>query len=191
MECEKCAIHSCGPCHRLYKSETACCKCVPIPNAECTTVAPTGSTTTFPTTTTTSCCPGKSTPCDLCGACYTAEEKCDVKYKDRCKDGSIMKHCPCLSSNGKFYIHGDEVKVGQCTECACLNGTMECEKLCTIKSCPAGQTLLHHIGSTKCCECIETITTAKLTTQSLTSEEWTTATIPPSKITESVTPKKS
>ena len=50
LECEKCAIHSCGPCHQLVKFEDACCQCVPIPypenqkNPECVngTVAPTG-----------------------------------------------------------------------------------------------------------------------------------------------------
>ena len=41
-ECEKCAIHSCGPCHQLVKSDTACCKCVPIPYCGTnSTVAPT------------------------------------------------------------------------------------------------------------------------------------------------------
>ena len=45
MECEKCSIHACGPCHQLVKSETACCKCVPVPYCgNYTTAMPTGIT---------------------------------------------------------------------------------------------------------------------------------------------------
>ena len=75
-----------------------------------------------------SCCPIKSKPCDDCGKCFTEEQECNLNYKDFCEDGTIMKNCPCLV-NGTMYKHGEEIEVGQCTECLCNHGELKCEKV--------------------------------------------------------------
>ena len=41
-----------------------------------------------------------------------------------------MEGCDCEFTNGTKLNHGVEAKVGECTECLCANGTLQCEKVC-------------------------------------------------------------
>ncbi|XP_077978922.1 uncharacterized protein LOC144434344 [Glandiceps talaboti] len=96
------------------------------------------------------------------GMCCLCEED---KVLDTAVDGSVhcvhRKECMCSSDDGQMISPDELTMVGECDQCSCFNGQLECTKVCT-KSCAPGMVLVE--GDNGCCYCQEVTTTPIPTT---------------------------